>query len=79
MRQMHKVKTGKVNRQIATIFAKNNDLAAAQLTKSLSLFKGASWLYQQYYSPRFWKTSKKAMDEFAKIEAHTNQQKFVKE
>ena len=37
---MHKVKTGEVNRQIATRFEKKNDLAAAQLTKSLSLFKG---------------------------------------
>jgi len=76
---MHKVKTGEINCQIAKRFAKKSDLAAAQLAKSLFSFKGASWLYQQYYSPRFWKTPKKAMDEFAKIEAHTNQKKFVKE
>ena len=50
-----------------------------QLMTSLNTFKGASWLHQQYRSPPFWKTPKKAMDEFAKINAVTNQKKIVKE
>ena len=79
LRQMHTVKTGEVNCQIAKRFAKTSGRAAAQLARSLSSFKGVSWFYQQYYSPRFWKTPMKARGEFAKIEAHTNQKTFVKE
>ena len=78
-RQMHKVKAGEVNRQIAKRFAEKSDLATAQLAKSLSSFKGASWLYHQHYSSRFWKTPNKAMDESAKIEELSNRKECVKE
>ena len=34
---------------------------------------------QQFTSPRFWKTPKKAFDEFEKISSENKQKKFVKE
>ena len=78
-RDTHRVKSEDVKRQTAKRFSKKKDAAEVQLMTSLNTFKGASWLHQQYRSPRFWKTPKKAMDEFAKINAVTNQKKFVKE
>ena len=50
-----------------------------QLVQTLAKFKDASWLHQQFTSPRFWKTPKKAFDEFEKISSENNQKKFVKE
>ena len=36
-------------------------------------------LHQQFTSPRFWKTLKKAFNEFEKISSENKQKKFVKE
>ena len=47
--------------------------------KILSKFKDKLWLHQQFTSPQFWKTPKKAFDEFAKISSENKQKTFVKE
>ena len=45
----------------------------------LAFSKNAYWLNKKFYSPRFWKTPKKGMDEFEKIIAQYNKNKCVKE
>ena len=78
-RELHRVKIEERKRQTAKRIGKNNDLRELQQHKSLDSFKYASWLNQQFHYPRFWNTSKKAMDEFDKIIAQSNKKKCVKE
>ena len=46
---------------------------------TLHIFKDASWLNQKFYSPRFWNTPKKAIDELEKIIAQSNKNQCVKD
>ena len=78
-RETHRVKTNKIKIQTAKRLDKKNALKDQQLVQTLTKFKDASWLHQQFTSPRFWKTPKKAFDEFAKISSENKQKKFVKE
>ena len=50
-----------------------------QLVQKLANFKDASWIHQQFTSSQFWKTPKKAFDEFEKISSENKQNKFVSE
>ena len=52
-RELHRVKSEEVKRQTAKRIGKKNDLRERQQQKSLDSFKDASWLNQQFYSPRF--------------------------
>ena len=74
-RETHRVKTEKIKIQTAKWLGKKNELKEQQLVQTLSKFKDESWLHQQFTSPRFWKTPKKAFDEFEKI-CSENKQKF---
>ena len=76
---MHRAESDEVKRQTENRIGKKNDLRERQQHKSLDSFKDASWLNQQLYSPQFWNTPKKAMDEFEKIIAQSNKNKFLKE
>ena len=67
-RETHRVKTKKINIQTEKRVGKKNALKDQQLVQTLANFKYASWLHQQFTSPRFWKTPKKVFDEFEKIE-----------
>ena len=61
---------------------KANKKEAARIAKFVSSrkkFKEASWLHQQYKSPRCWSTRKQALEEFNKLPSHTQQLKYVKE
>jgi len=58
---------------------KREDLQEKKATASQQKFKEASWLHQQYHSPRCWKTSKQACKEFKKLGSHTQQLKYTKE
>ena len=58
---------------------KLKDLQDMQAKASQQKFKEASWLHQQYHSPRCWKTSKQACKEFKKLGSHTQQLKYTKE
>ena len=78
-RETHRVKTENIKIQTAKRICKNNALKYQQLVQTLAKFKDAQWLHQQFTSPRFWKTPKKAFDEFEKISSENKQKKFVKE
>ena len=78
-REAHRVKTNKIKIQTAKRLDKKNALKDQQLVQTLAKFKDASWLHQQFTSPRFWNTPKKAFDKFAKISFENKQKKFVKE
>ena len=77
--ETHLVKTKKIKIQTAKRLGKKNLLKDQQLVHKLAKLKYASWLHQQFTSPRFWKTPKKAFDEFDKISSENKQKKFVKE
>ena len=66
-RETHCVKTEKIKIQIAKGLGKTNALKDQQLVQTLAKFKDASWLNQQFTSPQFWKTPKKAFNEFEEI------------
>ena len=66
-RETHRVKTEKIKIQTAKRLGKKNVLKYQQLVQTLAKFKNASWLHQQFTSHQFWKTPKKAFDEFDKI------------
>ena len=72
----YRVKSEDIESQTAKRLAKKTDLREQQLVKSLETFKSASWLHQQYKSPRFWKIPKKATDEFEKMKAEYNNKKL---
>ena len=72
-RETHRVKTEKIKIQTAKRLGKKSALKYQQLVHTLAKFKHASWLHQQFTSPRFWKTSKKAFDEFAKFSSENKQ------
>ena len=78
-RELHHVQSEEVRCQRANRIGKNNDPREHQQQNSLDSFKYASFLNQQFYSPRFWNTPKKAMDEFEKIISQSNKNKCVKE
>ena len=78
-KETHRVKSEEVKHQTAKRLAKKTDQKEQQLLKLLKAFKSAAWLHQQHRSPRFWKSPKKAMDEFAKITAECTKKTFVKE
>ena len=78
-RETYRVKTEKIKIQTAKRLGKKNALKDQQLVNTLDKFKYASWLHQQFTSPRFWNTPKKAFDEFEKIISKNKQKKFVKE
>ena len=78
-RETHHVKTNKIKIQTAKRLDKKNELKDHQLVQTLAMFKDASWLHQQFTLPQFWKTPKKAFDEFAKISSENKQKTFVKE
>ena len=61
---------------------KANKKEAARIAKFVSSrkkFKEASWLHQQYNSPRCWSTRKQALYEFNQLPSHTKQLKYMKE
>ena len=78
-RETHRVKTEKIKIQTAKRLGKKNAFKDQQFVQPLDNFKYASWLHQQFTSPLFWKTPKKAFDEFEKISSENKQEKFVKE
>ena len=78
-RETHRVKTKNIKIQTAKRLGKKNALKYQQLLQTLAKFKYLSWLHQQFASPQFWKTPKKAFDEFEKISSENKQKKFVKE
>ena len=78
-RETHCVKTEKIKIKTAKRLGKKNALKDQHLVQTLAKFKDASWLHQQFTSPQFWKTPKKAFDEFVKISSENKQKKFVKE
>ena len=78
-RETHRVKTENIKIQTAKRLGKKNGLKYQQLVQTLAKFKDASWLHQQFTSPWFWKTPKKAFNEFEKIRSENKQKKFVKE
>ena len=78
-RETHRVKTKKIKIQTAKRLGKKNALKDQQLVQTLAKFKDASWLHQQFTSPWFCKTPKKAFEEFEKISSENKQKKFVKE
>ena len=78
-RETHRVKTENIKIQTAKRLGKNNAFKDQQLVHKLANFKYASWIHQQFTPPRFWKTPKKAFDEFEKISSENKQKKFVKE
>ena len=78
-RETHRVKPEKIKIQTAKRLGKKNALKDQQLLQTLDKFKDASWLHQQFKSPRLWKTPKKAFDEFEKFSSENKQKKFVKE
>ena len=78
-RETHRVKTKKIKIQTAKRLGKKNALKDQQPVHTLANFKDESWLHKQFTSPRFWKTPKKAFDEFEKISSENKQKKFVKE
>ena len=63
-RETHHVKTKKIKIQTEKRLDKKNTLKDQQLVQTLAKFKDASWLHQQFTSPRFWNTPKKAFDEY---------------
>ena len=78
-RETHHVKIEKIKIQTAKRLGKKNALKDQQLVQTLDKFKDALWIHQQLTSPQFWKTPKKAFDEFEKISSENKQRKFVKE
>ena len=78
-RETHRVRTENIKIKTAKRLGKKNTLKDKQLVQTITKFKDASWLHQQFTSPRFWKTPKKAFDKFEKISSENNQKKFVKE
>ena len=78
-REALRVKTEKIKIQTAKRLGKKNALKDQQLVQTLAKFKYSSWLHQQFTSPQFCKTPKKAFDEFEKISSENKQKKFVKE
>ena len=78
-RETHRVKTKNIKIQTEKQLGKNNALKYQHLVQTLGKFKDASWIHQQFTSPRFCKTPKKAFDEFEKISSENKQKKFVKE
>ena len=78
-RELYRVKSEEVKRQIAKRIGKKNDFRERQQQKSLDSFKDASCLDQKFFSPQLCNTPKKAMYEFEKIIAKSNKKKCVKE
>ena len=78
-RENHRVKTEKIKIQTAKRLGKKNAFKYQHLVQTLDKFKDAQWLQQQFTSPQFWKTPKKAFDQFEKISSEKKQKKFVKE
>ena len=78
-RETHRVKTEKIKIQTAKRLGKKNALKYQQLVQTLTKFKYALWLHQQFTSPQFWKTPNKAFDKFEKISSEKKQKEFVKE
>ena len=78
-RETHRVKTEKIKIQTAKRLGKKNALKDQQIVHKLAKFKDASWIHQQFTSPRLWKTPKKAFDEFDKNSSENKQKKFLKE
>jgi hypothetical protein len=66
-------------RQRAYRAQKRKDLQEKQIKSAENKFKEASWLYQQYHSPRCWKTSKIAFIEFNKLSSNARKLKYTKE
>ena len=58
---------------------KRKDLHMSLVKKSEKKFMEASWLHQQFHSPRCWNTAKKAMDEFGKLPSDAQKKKYTKE
>ena len=50
-----------------------------KVAKAGEAFIGASYLWQQYHSPRCWKTVEQARDEFKKLKTKKDKLKFVKD
>lgn len=73
------MKSEEVKRQTAKHIAVKNAKSEHLLKKTLDNFKDASWLFEQFNSPQFWNTAKKAMDEFERITAQCNKRKYVRE
>ena len=61
----HHVET--LERQHTYRALKQKDLQKTQINSAKKKFKETSWLYQQYHSPRCWKTSKMICAEFNKL------------
>ena len=78
-RETHRVKTNKIKVQTAKRLGKENALKDQQLLQTLYNFKEVLWLQQQFTSSQFWKSPKKAFDEFEKIRSENKQKQFVKE
>ena len=75
-RETNHVKNEKIKIRTAKRLGKKNALKDHQIVQTLAKFKDASWLHQQFTSPRFWKTPKKAFDEFEKISSENKQKKM---
>ena len=78
-RETHCLKTENLKIQAAKRLGKKNVLKGQQLVQTHAKFKDSLWIHQQFTSPRFWKTPKKAFGEFEKISSENKQRKFVKE
>ena len=75
----HQTYLTSIKRQRDRRAQKKVDANDKKMQSSQKKFKEATWLLQQYNSPRCWNTVKKALTEFTKLSSHTQKLKYVKE